>query len=273
MKSPRSSIERATSSGSAPISAPDDRKFRLFAAFRRALGVYRSGWLSLTGCGAVAYILGIAAAADRQLLLDVGLAGWGFRYLDELLVVLSNFLIYFIVTQKLTEGRSPAPAKILSVMATRFLPFLLVFSIIYPDFIAEEALRFAASPHWVAADVRMAIGIIEIFTIMFLVVAPVIIVSGIETWNAALVRAFTLLRGHRLKLFLYVLIKSILLWLAWGVVPLLWENIEATTLTLISYGCSIPVMTLLTITEAVIFVRLIEIEQAPVSAKVADVFD
>ncbi len=263
------------SSGSAPISAPDDRKFRLFAAFRRALGIYRSGWLSLTGCGAIAYILNIAAAADGQLLLDVGLAGWGFRYLDELLLVLSNFLIYFIVTQKLTEGRSPAPAKILSVMATRFLPFLLVFSIIYPDFIAEEALRFAASPHWVAADVRMAIGIIEIFTIMFLVVAPVIIVSGIETWNAALVRAFTLLRGHRLKLFLYALIQLILLALIWslGNFPLLSENFEAKTLTLISGGCTILVMTLMTITEAVIFVRLIEIEQAPVSAKVADVFD
>ncbi len=261
------------SSGSAPITAPDDRKFRLFAAFRRALGVYRSGWLSLTGCGAIAYILDIAAATDRQLLLDVGLAGWVFRCVNELLVVISHFLIYFIVTQKLTEGRSPAPGNILGVMATRFLPFLLVYLIVYPDFIAEEALRFAAPPPSVTGGAIIAVGIIMMLTTMFLVVAPVIIVSGTETWNAALVRAFTLLRGHRLKLFLYVLIKSILLWLAWGVVPFLWENFEAKTLTLLSYGCLIPALTLLAITEAVIFVRLVEIEQAPVSAKVADVFD
>ena len=273
MKSPRSSIELAKSSGSAPISAPDDRKFGLFAAFRRAFGVYRSGWLSLTGCGAIAYILGIAAVADRQLLLDVGLAGWVFKCANELLFVISHFLIYFIVTQKLTEGRSPTPGQILRVMATRFVPFLLVYLIVYPDFIAEEALRFAASPNWVAVDV--SVGIIMILTTMFLVVAPVIIVSGIETWNAALVRAFTLLRGHRLKLFLYALIQLILLALIWslGNFPLLSENFEAKTLTLISSGCTILVMTLMTITEAVIFVRLVEIEQAPVSVKVADVFD
>ena len=263
------------SSGAAPISAPDDRQFRLFAAFRRAFRVYRSGWLGLTACGAIASILNIVAVADRQLLVDVGLVGWVFKYADEFLLVLSTFLIYLVVTQKLMEGRSPTPGKILNVMATRFLPFLLVFLIVYPDFIAEEVLRIAAPPNLVAGGAIIAVGIVTILTTMFLVVAPVIIVSEIETWNGALVRAFALLRGHRLKLFLYFLIKSTLFVLIWRLddISLLSDNLEAKTLTLMSYGCSIVASTLMTITEAVIFVRLVEIEQAPVSAKVADVFD
>ena len=99
--------------------------------------------------------------ADRQLLLDVGLAGWVFKCANELLFVISHFLIYFIVTQRLTEGRSPAPGKILSVMATRFLPFLLVYLIVYPEFIAGEVLRFAAPPLSVVGGVVIAVLIIR----------------------------------------------------------------------------------------------------------------